>query len=293
MLTTPHVTAASFKAHPTFLDLLNLRSGDTVLDDQTDELTNILLMASSMADDYCEFGAGVTLAAHTRIENKRMRPDRYGRLLLTADHFPIVAVQSLGYGSTPSSLTTITNPTTWIEDERRIVADLQSGGTTTWSGSLQFGLPSAGRELYTQWIYIAGYASTALADVASAGATSIKVSGSLGITAGTALRIWDPGNEEPVTVDATYTAGTTIPLTAPLVHSHAPGFGVSAMPPNVHLAVILYACALLQRPDSEDEDTFPSARVKPNTKVSAGHDGSGFISEADHLMSTFRRSTGF
>lgn len=293
MLTVPHVTPEAFKAHPTFIDLLNLRSGNVNPADQLDELANILLMASAMADDFCEFGAGATLAAHTRVENKRMRPDRYGRLVLTADHFPVVGVQSVAYGPSIGQLTTVTNPSVWIEDDRRVIVDLQPSGTTTWSGALQFGVPAGNRELYTSWTLTAGYASTTLADVATVGAMSIKVKNPLGLKAGTELRIWDPGSEEPVVVDASYTSGTTVPLAAPLTQAHAPNVGVSGFPANVHLAVILYACALLQRPDSEKEDTYPSARVKPNTMVSAGKDGSGFVAEADHLMSTYRRAVGF
>jgi len=293
VLTVPHVTAASFVAHPTFLDLLNLRSGDTNPADQLDELTNILLMASSMADSFCELGEGQTLAAHTRTENKRLRPDRYGRFLITTDHHPVISVQSLAYGPSIGQMTTIANPAVFIEDGRRIIAELQGAGTTTWSGSLQFGVPTVGRELYTSWAYTAGYVSTTLATVAAADASSITVRDATGAQAGTVLRLWDPGAEEAVTVAPSYTGGTTLPLTAPLTESHAPNVGVSSFPPDVHEAVILYACALLQRPDSEDEDTYPSARVKPNTKVSAGHDGSGFIAEADHLMAAYQRTVGF
>lgn len=293
MLTVPHVTAESFKAHPTFLDLLNLRSGNTNPADQLDELTNILLMASTMADNFAELGAGATLAAHTRVENRRMRPDRYGRLAFTADHFPVIGVQSLAYGPRIGQLTTITNPSVWIEDDRRVIADMQAGGSTSWSGALQFGAPSAGRELYTSWTLTAGYASTSLADVAAVGVSSITVKNPMGIKAGCELRIWDPGSEESLVVDASYAGGATVPLASPLITAHAPNVGVSAFPADVHLAVILYACALLQRPDSENEDTYPSARLKPNTKVSAGKDGSGFVQEADHLMSTYRRSVGF
>jgi hypothetical protein len=290
------VTAASFKAHPTFLDLLNLRTGDTSLADQTSELSNILLMASAMADNYCEFGAGGTLSAHTRVENKRLRPDRSGRFLWHPDHIPVVSVQSVAYGRTLGQMTVFTNPAVFIEDERTVVADLQAG-TSSWSGMLQFGPPAMGTELFTTWTYTAGYPNTILASTVVGGATAIQVQDATGVAAGSVLRIWDPGAEEAITVAPSYTSGTTLPLVSPLLNAHTTGsdgpVGVSALPADVHLAVILYACALLQRPDTEAEDVFPSARVSPNTRVGSSHDGSGFVTEAERLLEPYRRSVSF
>lgn len=288
MITLPYVTTASFKAHPTFLDLLNLRSGDPSLSNQTAELNNILLMASSMADNYCELGAEGSLSAHTRVENKRMRPDRFGRLLWHPDHTPFVSLLSVAYGVTMSGMTTVTNPATFAEDNRQIVVDIQSGNAQ-WSGRLQFGLPTG--ELYTTWTYLCGWANTVLAAPAITGAISVVVSDATGITAGSTLRIWDPGKEEPVTVASSYTSGTTIPLVSPLRTWHDPtpsDVGISGLPPSAHLAVINFACFLLQRPDSEFEDTYPSTSVRPNTRVGSAH-GSGFASVAQGLLEPFRR----
>jgi hypothetical protein len=300
VITLPYVTTASFKAYPTFLDVMNLRPGDSSAADQDQELFNILLKASSMADNYVEQGisapnaAAGTLTAHTRSENRRVRSKRDGLISCHPDHIPVSALTALAIGTTPNTVTPVTDLTNfWIEDGRQIVGC--PGGLASPSlGALQFGTVVTSQDLFTTWTYVAGYANTLLAADATAGATSIQVTDATGITAGTVLRIWDPGKEEAVTVAASYTAGsTTLPLTAGLKNAHTGAasvpIGVSALPADIHLAVILYAAALLQRPDSETEDTFPSASVKPNSRVGHNTDGSGFVNEAEHLLEPYRR----
>lgn len=289
MLTAPYVTAASFKAHPTFIDVLNLRSGSTDLGEQTAELTNILLMASARADAACDLGADGRLGAHSKVESLRMRPDRRGRFLFHPNHIPAVSVQSVAYGPTIGQMTTVTNPAVFVEDGRTCVVDLQ-GSSAAWSGALQFGPPAGGAEMYTTWAYTAGYPNTLLAAACSAGATSIQVRDATGITAGSVLRIWDPGTEEAVVVAPSYTSGTTLPLVAGLARAHGATepTGVSGMPADVHEAVILFGCSLLQRPDSDKEDSYPSAQASPNTQ-SGSNPGPGFVAQAERLLKPYRR----
>ena len=302
MLAVPYVTPGAFKAHPTYLDLLNLRSGDTNAADQIAELANVLLMASSEVDNYLELGEpNGTLAAHTKTENTRLTPDRYGRLYFHPSHIPILSVASLSYGVSVTNLTTVANPNVWIEEGRQVVADLATGNIF-WSGSLQFG-PPMGTELFTAWTYVAGYVNTLLASNVTAGAMSITVTDPTGITGGTAntpattLRIWDPGSEESVTVASTYVAGsTTVPLTAPLAYNHAmsgqaPQIGVSAVPAEVHLAVVLWATALLMRPASKATSQFRGASMRLSTAGAddALGDGAGLIAAAKEALEPFRR----
>lgn len=293
MITLPYVTVAAFKAHPTFLDVMNLRSGDLVTADQEAELLNILLMASAWTDAYLEFSAGDgTIAAHVRSENARIRLNRQGRISYHPNHIPVTSLTALSTGTMPGTLTPVTDLTQlWIEDGRQIVG-FAGGSTSPGFGALQFGPATTNAELFTQWTYVAGYSNTLLASAATAGATSITVLDATGITPGTVMRIWDPGTEEAITVASTYTTGTTIPLASPLKFAHAATSptGVSALPADVHLAVIMYTAALLQRPDTEKEDSFPSTMVKPNASVGSGHDGSGFVVEAERLLEPYRRT---
>lgn len=292
MITLPYVTTASFKAYPTFLDVMNLRPGDPSLSDQDDELFNILLKSSAWVDNYTEMGAGDgTLAAHVRVENTRVRVARDGRISYHPNHVPITALTALSTGVSPNSLTPVVDLTNlWLEDNRQIVG-FPGGQSAPTFGVLQFGNATTTTELYTQWTYVAGYANTLLAATANSGTSSIQVQDATGIVKGSVLRIWDPGNEEAITVAASYSGGTTLPLAAALKNTHANTVptGVSGLPADVHLATILYAAALLQRPDSDEEDTYPSTQVRPNARVGKTTDGSGFVMEAQHLLEPYRR----
>lgn len=300
MLTIPYVTTAAFKAHPTYLDLLNLRSQDPKLADQTAELLNVLLMASSEVDNYLELGEpNGTLSAHVKTENCRLTPDRYGRLYFHPAHIPILSVASISYGVSVTNLTTVTNPNVWIEEGRQVVADL-AAGTAIWSGSLQFG-PPMGTELFTAWTYTAGYVNTLLAAPAAANATSITVTDTTGITGGTSntpattLRLWDPGVEESVTVASTYVAGsTTVPLTTALANAHDPTIqpvGVSGLPAEVHLAVVLWATALLIRPASKANSQWrgSATRLATSGEEDALGDAAGLIAAAKEALEPYRR----
>jgi hypothetical protein len=292
VITLPYVTTASFKAYPTFLDVMNLRPGDPSLSDQDGELFNILLKSSAWVDNYTEMGAGDgTLSAHVRSENARVRVARDGRISYHPNHTPITALTGLSTGVSPNSLVPVADlANLWIEDNRQIVG-FPGGQSAPTFGVLQFGNATAATELYCTWTYVAGYANTLLAAAASAGASSIQVQDATGIVKGSVLRIWDPGSEEAVTVASSYSGGTTLPLTPPLKNTHAATAptGVSGLPADVHLATILYAAALLQRPDSDAEDTFPSTQVRPNARIGKTTDGSGFVMEAQHLLEPYRR----
>ena len=294
MIPGPYVTVPEFTAYPTYLDLDDLRTGDTSPADQAAQLTDLLLIASAWADSYCE----QPLRAHVYTQQQRTRPDRYGNLKLHADHSPIVSVTSLAYGYTPTALTTVSPLTdVWIEDGRQMVYPL-SGAVGPWSGSLQFGAPVAGQELFISWVYLAAFASTVLTSATQAGDSSITVDDPIGIVAGGQYRIWDPGAEETVTVSPSYTppvpavpaTATSISLAAPAQKAHTAGAGWSGMPPDIHQAVINYATALLMRPDNAREDAFPDTRYGSGTRqADSRQDGSGLVDEAERLLEPFRR----
>lgn len=294
LLTVPYVTTAEFVEYPTFLDLLNLRSGDTQLAHQTAVLNKILLMASQWCDNYCEMGADGTLTAHTRVENKRMRPNRYGQFLWHPDHIPLVSLQSVAYGRTMAQQTVYTSPTIFIEDGRSAVVDLQAG-TAQWSGQLQFGPPAVGVELYTTWNYTAGYPNTLLASSVSAGAMSLSVADVTGVQPGQTLRIYDPGLDESVVVGSNWvptTGSAILPLAAGTLNAHntTGPVRVSAMGSDVLQASAYYAISMLMRPDTQAEDAFPDMRGGVSTRLADSRkDGSGLVFEAQHLLEPYRR----
>src|SRR5437870_3562283 len=149
MTTVPYVSPAAFQAEPTYLDLDDLRVGNSDPAAQTAELANILLKASSWADNQINQPFG----AHTWTQRCRARVDRAGNLKFHSDHAPVIAVTSVGYGLAPNTLTTVSVSDAWVEDGANVVVPL--GGNTAWSGSLQFGLPLSG-EVFVQATVVAG-----------------------------------------------------------------------------------------------------------------------------------------
>lgn len=294
MITAPYVSTAAFTAHPTYLDLDDLRSGSSSSSDQTAELNNILLMSSQWADNYAE----QQLGAHIVTQNTRARADRSGCLRLHLDIRPYLSLVQIGYGYTPTALTTLTAPAVWVEDNNIVVP--LSGGTP-WSGSLQFGSPVAGGELFVQAVYAAGWVATQLATSAAASVTSITVADPTGILPGQQYRIWEPGSEETVTVSPSWVpptvtmppvapTATAVTLAAPTLFAHATGQDFSGMPADLRLAVINYGISQLMRPDTAAEDSYPDTHLSSGTRqADSRQDGSGLVAEAERIIDKYRR----
>ena len=292
MPSIPYVSAAAFKAHPTYLDLDDLRSGSNLDSDQTAELVNLLLMASDWADNR----AGQNLGAHTVVQNCTARFDRGGNLRIHPDNTPVLAVSSIAYGYTPTALTTVSSPSLWLEDSRVIISSFAGGGP--WSGSLQFGSPVAGGEVFVQLTYTAGWVATQLTVSATSGATTLTVADPTGIVPGQSYRIWEPGCEEDVTVStswvppaaATPIVPVSVTLATPTTFAHTAGQDFSGMPSDVRLAVTNYAVSALMRPDTAREDSYPDTALSSGTRQKdPRQDGSGLVAEAERILSRYQR----
>lgn len=291
--TVPYVSAAAFTAHPTYLDLDDLRAGDNSSLDQTSELTNVLLMSSQWADNYSE---QTQLGAHQVTQNGRLRVDRDGNFKPHPHTSPVLSVTSFSYGRTPASLTPLSPLTPWIEDEGRLVTIPACGTGSSWSGT--FGPVRPGAYLYTQWLYVAGWVATTLAATAIAGATSLEVADPAGILPGAVYRIWEPGYEESVTVSAAYVSPaltvpptpTSIPLAAATINPHQAGHDFSGMTSDLRLAIINYGISQLMRPDTAAEDSYPDTRNASGTRQQdSRQDGSGLVAEAERIIDKYRR----
>jgi len=288
MLSIPFVTVATFKAHPTYLDLSNLRSGNTVQADQDAQLFNCLLMGSAQAENFCN----QPIQAHVQTDYDREFVDRYGRLKHKAEDGPVRLLQSYTYASTLAQVTTVGSPLFRVESDTEIVVEL-AGQNTAWSGSLQFGTPPTGLELYTSWTYVAGYANAVLTNSPTQGATSITVSNPTGIFAGDTLRIWEPGKEESVTVSASWAGQNTTPFTAAAIpvsatqFAHTAGAGVTGFDQNLMLATIYYTIDGLQR-YGPSASTWPAAKVKSATGKRA-EEASAWEQKAMRALLTYRR----
>jgi hypothetical protein len=291
----PYVTPAMFKAHPTFLDVQNLRSGSILPNDQDAALNNILVQATAAADSESD----QPLAAHVKTDRKRSALLRDGRLSLHADHTPVrspAAVTALAYGASPFQLTTVNSPQAWIEDEEQLIFELSASGSSWGPGPLQLGFgPVGGGNLYVQMTYVAGFPHTQLAAPASVGSSSVTVTDATGVFAGDVLRLWDPGLEEAVTVGPGYVTGsTTVPLVTALANSHAVGAVLSGMPADIILAVVHFGIAKLERPSPQAEENFGDApdlnSVTPGTRSpSRTITGSAHVREFQRLLRPYNR----
>lgn len=288
MLTIPFVTVPSFKAHPTYLDLNNLRSGNTNQADQDAELFNCLLMASAQVENFCN----QPIQAHIQTDYERGWVDRFGRLKHKAEDGPVRLLQSYTYATALTRVVSVGTPLFFLEADTQIVVEL-SGQATAWSGALQFGAPVTGWELFTSWTYVAGYANATMSSCL-AGATTITVSNPTGIFAGDILRIWEPGKEESVVVGSGWAGQNTSPFTSAAIpvsatqFAHATGAGVTGFDQNLMLATIYYAVDGLQRWGTSSAN-WPGAKVKAATGKRA-EDASAWEQKAMRALLTYRRA---
>ncbi|WP_329330728.1 hypothetical protein OIU81_02820 [Streptomyces sp. NBC_01454] len=294
MPSTPYVSAAAFRAHPTYLDLDSLRPDNPDPAAQDAVLTNLLLQASAWADNECD----QPLGAHLNTQLTRARTDRSGMIRIHADHGPVSTVTGFGFGWSPTSITSLASPQAWVEDGTNMVVGL-GGASGAWTGSLQLGFGTApGMETFARITYVAGHVATQLTAASTAGATTLQVADPTGIEPGGQYRIWEPGAEETVTVSplwqpptpTTIPAATTVTLTSPTVVDHDAGHDFSGMPADVRLAVVSYTTALLLRPDTSAEDEFPDTAMASTTRgKDSRRTGVGLVDQARRILCSYRR----
>lgn len=290
-LVVPFTTVATFKAHPTFTAVSNLRSGSSVLAEQDAELNNMLLMGSAQVENFC----AQPIQAHIASDSTRGYINRLGRMFLYPTHAPVRTLLSYSWGSSIGQMNTVNSPAFRIEDGRQIIVEPGASAATSWSGSLQFGTPPSSRELYLDYSYVAAYANAVLTNSPAQGATSITVSNPTGIFAGDTLHIWEPGSEEAVVVASSWAGQNTtpftsaaIPLVSGLVHAHTSGAGVTGFGQDISLASIYYTLDGIQRWGTSSAN-WPNAKVKAATGKRT-EDASAWEQKAMRLLLTYRRA---
>ena len=244
LFSTPYLTLDEYKNAPTAIDFSNLVWNSQDPDAQDAELSNVIARASSWIDTYCN----QVLAATTEQEQQRTRISPDGTIRLHPRYSPIIALTAFQYGNPSTQMQTLPDCSyAWIEDAEIIIPYANLSLTYSSQGALQFGFPTSPRvETFVKYTYVAGYANTTIVS-ATAGQSTLTVKDGTGITPGLNLKIYDGFNSEFVTVDSSYTFGsTTIPLTAPLAYTHASGISISALPPAVKEAAILVTTAFLK-----------------------------------------------
>ena len=267
LFSTPYITVDEYKSAPTAIDLDNLVYNSQYPQDQDAELANVIARASSWIDTYCN----QVLAATTENEQARTRINADGTIRFHPRYNPIIALTSFQYGNPLTQLETLPDCSqSWIEPQEIIVPYANLSMSWSSQGPLQFGFPSSPRiEVFIKYQYIAGYVNT-LINTATAGQSSLTVQDATGIMAGEQLKIYDNMSSELVTVDSSYTFGsTTVPLVSPLAYDHNTGVSISALPPAVKEAAILATTAFLKvRGDSSMTMTVGTraGEALPNTQ---------------------------
>ncbi|MBL7487083.1 hypothetical protein [Frankia sp. AgW1.1] len=277
---TSYMTVAEFRAFPTGVDVNDLiNNGSRAANDA--ELANQLLRASQWADGYCT----IRLGAHQVLsEHDSLRVDSDGLLWLhprqTSGLVPPIACTRLAYGSVGGPVTTITPTSTWVEDGAMAIP-ASGGGSSSWSGPIQFGTPTGSR-VAVEYDYTAGFPQTVLTADAALAATSLAVYERAGIQPGQMLRIHDPGTEETVTVSPTWTPATgagTVAVSATLA-AHDTGTGVGSMPEDIRTAVAQMTVVLIRR--SSDTGS-------PSVDKSVGTDMAVFSQSARTILDQYKR----
>lgn len=304
-ITRPYITPAQFAAYPTWLDLTNLvPNGLASL--QTDDLSDVLLAASSWADDVCE---GMRLSAHLVTgENITGRVSGGGRVTIQPRDIPVCSVTALSYGWSPDAQTALALAPGVIRDEGggKLLSFRTGGGSAFIGPAIQFGggPVGLGGQAYVTWSYVAGFVTCALSASCAKGASSVTVDDPTGIMPGQTLRIYDEGEDksgasEALTLSATYVpqvptvppTATSIPLASPTLFAHGEGTGLTGMPRTMLQAVIVQAVALLMRTDVSGEE--PSSDFGPAARTTMGGDreagaAGGLVNQAERWLYRFR-----
>ncbi len=243
--TVPYLTVAEFKAAPTDVDTASLYPGGSQ-QQQDDALAAVIGQASSAMDAYVHYTLGATLDTDT--SRSRVRKDGY--VVVTTRGIPVLEVDSFSIGLLPSQMTAVTSTAAadaYIEDNTIWMPAIAS--PTSPPRMSAYGI---GDRVFCQYTYVNGYANTLLNATAAAGATSLSLRSPLGIYPLTTLVIYDSGLSETVQVASSYVASTgagpvTVPLVSATVNQHLTvGISVSALPPNVKKAAVLWTTALIK-----------------------------------------------
>jgi hypothetical protein len=241
--TQPYLTTTEYQTAPTAVDTSNLLPSGTSAS-QTDALAEVIARASSMIDGEC-LGAWGTLNATINTENGRVWGNNAGQFVVHPKYWPILEVQSFGYGRTPSTLTPITPAgSIWVEPSQFVVAPVGVVAGLGF-GALAGIVPRT--PYFAQWTYVNGWPNSPLSASVAAGATSISPSSVVGIYPGTVLTLFDAPDDEQIQVAASYTpGGATVPLVSPLAYNHPAGAVVTNLPKAVKQAAISLTTCLIK-----------------------------------------------
>lgn len=231
-MTTPfllgsYITCEEYRAEPTSLNTNNLvPGGDQPTQDA--ELASLIEQASRKLDEWAWQPLYATPGAQ-QDSDVRIKD---GDAILHAHQDRVKAVTAFAWGASWTTLTTLANPSVWIEEDRVRVA--LSGAGLVWSGSLNLNQPRWGT-IFAGWSWVAGWATTRLTNPQSIGDLTITVdnpAGIVGVTtpgvAATMLRLSNGAPKNTYMVESI--TGNVVTLASPLTEAWPAGAGASEAP---------------------------------------------------------------
>jgi hypothetical protein len=205
----PYVSVDDYTNAPTSVDTSQLIPGGTAQANLV-ELGNVIRRASSWADNLCFQILAATLDTQSTPGAVLVKGD--GLISLVCDFWPVLEVDSLSVGTRPTRLGALMDDADMWPVGRSVIEARVGGVGGAWPGS----------RVYAQWTYWNGWLHATLLSSVGAAVQSLPLSTTLpAAAANQTLIIWDGADTEAVTVSATFTGGTLLPLTAPTLYAHA------------------------------------------------------------------------
>gem|GEM_PF-2264148 len=294
-----YLTVAELLGAPLGLELRSIpATGSTgpggVIGQQTyEELTNVILRASAMADLYCHQTLGATQDSEEGwTDSAKAGIDNNGYLWLHTNNWPVLSVSvfQYGYPALGGTAWTVATLSDLIMKRSSIVYPAWLDRRNT-------------PPVRVQATYLNGWPNTLLTASVAGGATGLPVVDATGIMAGARLTIFDQGNTEQVTVASTWLPApgpASVALAAGTQFAHTPYFrpttppqqpydvSVSALPADVKQAVLLICKFLVEQRGS-------TALVMGRTGGISGTAQTGKAAmeemplEAQYLLDPYRR----
>lgn len=273
----PYITPAEFMASPTGVNVSQLVPRGTASQND-DALRTVIARASSYADTFCK----QVLSSTVDIESGRYRIQRTGVMVIPMRNSPVVAVNSIKIGYSPSSMTEISDMgNVWID--RKVV----QFPVNSLPLMPVFGGTSPDGKVYSIISYVNGYANAELSAPIVAGDLTATVSNPLGMYTGVELTVYDPGNTETLIVESF--SGNTITFTSPATQAHEVGNNISSLPDSIKQAVVLLTASLIKTRGSE-AIVMAQMRSQANQATSIEGGGSEEISIAKELLLPYVRT---
>jgi hypothetical protein len=278
-----YITCEEYRAAPTALQTNNLVPG-ALQAVQDAELASLILKASRQIDIW----AWQPLYATTVTQNGEQVRIRDGDLILRSKQDRVKQLLSVSWGPQWTSMTALTNPACFIE-ENHVRVQVNAGGTV-WTGSLNLSTPVSG-SVFAAWSVVAGWATTRLTSSCLSSDTVITVdnpAGMVGATTNgappTVLTLTDTDGATKAEVTVVSVTGSAVTLSGPVGTGFNAGAGVAENEDIKQAAILAVSHYIKARKGSG------VVMSKTPTNVAKGDEGDE-MGEAQAIAERFQRQT--